>query len=94
MLDAALTLEELSLSCEKRREAALKHLAASPSFASAFAAAEACAHGVLTGLADDASLAQLANQARELYLQALQLDPLRANEVEEPLGWPAVKQVS
>jgi hypothetical protein len=86
VLDSALTLEELGLRSEKGREAALKHLESSPSFTTAFAAAEACAHGVLTGLADDASLPQLANQARELYLQALQLDPLRANEVEEPLA--------
>jgi hypothetical protein len=86
VLDSALTLEELSLRCEKRRDAALKHFESSPSFASAFAAAEACAHGVLTGLADDASLPALANQARELYLQALQLEPARANEVEEPLA--------
>jgi hypothetical protein len=86
VLDAALTLEELGLRAEKRQEAALKALQASPSFATAFAAAEACAHGVLTGLADDASIPALANQARELYLQALQLDPTRAAEVEEPLA--------
>ena len=86
VLDAALTLEELSLRCEQRREAALALLETSPSFTTAFAAAEACAHGVLTGLADDASLASLADQARELYLQALQLDPTRANEVDEPLA--------
>ncbi len=86
VLDAALTLEELDLRREKRLEGALHALETAPCFQHAFAAAEASAHGVLAGLADDASIPALADQARELYLRALLMDPVHANQVEERLA--------
>jgi hypothetical protein len=86
VLDAALTLEELDLRREKRVTAALAALDKQPNFANALEAAEACAHGVLTGLADDATMPVLADQARNLFLHALLLDPSRAFEVEERLA--------
>ena len=90
VLDAALTLEELDLRREKRFEAAREAFEEEPTFERAFAAAEAAAHGVLTGLTDDASVPALASQARALYLLALDLDPEkdqeRALDVEERLA--------
>ena len=86
VLDSALTLEELDLRREKRLEAARVAFETTPTFDRAFAAAEAAASGVLTGLCDDASLPALAGQARDYFEKALALDPSRAVEVEERLA--------
>ena len=86
VLDAALTLEELDLRREKRLDAARRTFLAMPTFEHALAAAEAAAYGVLTGLADDASVLALATQAREFYQRALELEPLHAMDIEERMA--------
>jgi hypothetical protein len=83
VLDAALTLEELDLRREKRLDAAQRALAELPSFERALEVAEAAADGVLTGLADDASVPALADLARQRYRTAFELDPTRWSEIGE-----------
>ncbi len=86
VLDAALTLEEIDLRCEARSVAAREALATVPTFDRALEAADASAAAVLTGLADPVLVPQYANQARDLYQLALELDSTRGLEVQESLA--------
>ena len=86
VLDAALTLEELELRRERQLAAAQEALEAAPSFEHALAAAEAAASGIVSGIADAASVPALATLARQSYHQALALAPERWLELEPQLA--------
>ena len=85
VLDAALTLESLDLRREERLERARRELAGQADFESALAAGDAAASGVLSGMADIASVPALAREARAAYELAVTLSPGRAHDVEERL---------
>lgn len=78
VLDAALTLEDLELRWERRRDSAIDALRESPTFERALGAADATAEGIYFGLADRAICGELAARARALYDRAVELDPSMA----------------
>lgn len=80
VLDAALTLEELELSWQRRLDDALEACKRAPCFDVSLAAADLAVEGIVNGIADPAIVDGLAAAAREHYERAAQLDPQRADE--------------
>ena len=73
VLDAALTLSELSVVGEERMSASANSAEESPSFESLMHAAEVHADAIYRGLVDAASITHVADLARRYYQQAREL---------------------
>ena len=88
VLEAALTLEELELSCEARLATALAALTAAPGPAASLAldVAHAAEAMVLNRLADGALAPRLVATAREAYARALAWAPEHATEIKRDLA--------
>ncbi len=80
-LEAALALEDLSISFEKRLEGHRKLLAVTPSHAEAMAAGEWITHGVEVGILDVGRMRAFASEARKHFTTALALAPAAAADV-------------
>jgi tetratricopeptide (TPR) repeat protein len=83
VLDAALTLEELSNGYEEEFAVACAAASEEPSFGNAMIAANAAAGAILSGLADASEVEPLLDRARAFYRQAIELAPDRWSCVVE-----------
>src|SRR5690606_7210116 len=82
-LEAALTLEDLQAGQEARRQDARRRLGDVVSAPAAVHAGDVVLEAILTGLAEPALVAAMADEARGYYDQAVELEPDRAPGLAE-----------
>lgn len=80
-VEAALALEELSMTFEARLQACREELLENACFATALATGDAIAAAIQSGLADMTLVPSLAAEARRAYEQAAALDPSQSEVV-------------